>query len=181
MKSVRLFAPLAPFIIVAGFSGCSLSGVGGGSSYACKAPLGVACDSVSGTYANAVADNLPNPRSHRPPAYTDHATPPTPRQPFVVEAAPYPALRSQARYLRLWIKAWEDIDGDLYDQAHIYVQVDQGHWQLEHIQQRVRDTYAPLRLPAVSPTNPGDSAASAPPSSHPATSTFLSNPAEVQP
>ena len=29
-----------------------MSGLGGDSKYACKAPEGVACDSVSGTYAN---------------------------------------------------------------------------------------------------------------------------------
>ena len=41
-------------------AGCmNLSGLSGGSSYACKAPDGVTCQSVSGTYANAVADNLP--------------------------------------------------------------------------------------------------------------------------
>ena len=32
----------------------NMSGLGGDSKYACKAPDGVACDSVSGTYANAV-------------------------------------------------------------------------------------------------------------------------------
>jgi conjugal transfer pilus assembly protein TraV len=44
-------------------SGCmSMSGLSGSSSYACKAPDGVICDSVSGTYANAVQNKLPTQR-----------------------------------------------------------------------------------------------------------------------
>ena len=38
----------------------NMSGLSGSSSYACKAPDGVICDSVSGTYANAVQNNLPS-------------------------------------------------------------------------------------------------------------------------
>ena len=43
----------------------NMSGLGGDSKYACKAPEGVACDSVSGTYANAVHNNLPSQRTKR--------------------------------------------------------------------------------------------------------------------
>ena len=43
----------------------NMSGLGGDSKYACKAPEGVACDSVSGTYANAVHNNLPSQRAKR--------------------------------------------------------------------------------------------------------------------
>ena len=46
--------------------GCmNLSGLDGSTHYACKAPDGVTCDSVSGTYANAVQNNLPSQRSKR--------------------------------------------------------------------------------------------------------------------
>jgi len=43
-------------------SGCasSLSGVGGSQSYACKAPIGSQCTSVSGVYANASANASTN-------------------------------------------------------------------------------------------------------------------------
>jgi conjugal transfer pilus assembly protein TraV len=54
-------------------------------------------------------------------------------------------LRSQARILRLWIKPWEDADGDLYDQGYVYVQVDNGQWLIDHVQRQIRDAYAPLR------------------------------------
>src|SRR5256886_5911471 len=44
-------------------SGCaSMAGVGGTSEYSCKAPEGVKCDSVSGTYYNSVENNLPSQR-----------------------------------------------------------------------------------------------------------------------
>ena len=56
-------------------SGCmSMSGLSGSSSYACKAPDGVTCDSVSGTYANAVQNNLPSQRR------TAGANPGTPQE-----------------------------------------------------------------------------------------------------
>ena len=61
-------------------SGCmSMSGLSGSSSYACKAPDGVTCDSVSGTYANAVQNNLPSQRR------TSGASPGTPQAPRATE------------------------------------------------------------------------------------------------
>ena len=54
---------------VESLAGCmSLSGLSGNSSYACKAPDGVTCQSVSGTYANAVVNNLPAQRARATPA-----------------------------------------------------------------------------------------------------------------
>jgi len=40
---------------VLGASGCAsnLSGIGGAEQYACRAPVGAQCTSVSGVYANA--------------------------------------------------------------------------------------------------------------------------------
>lgn len=144
-------------------SGCgNLSGLGGGSKYACKAPEGVACDSVSGTYANALHNNLPSQRQ-REPVETPTPSEPSPstaprRTPLA--AAPAVAttgtlipaqganpLRSQARVLRLWTKPWEDADGDLYDQGYVYVQVSAGQWLIDHVQRHIRGAYAPLRPP----------------------------------
>jgi conjugal transfer pilus assembly protein TraV len=136
--------------------GCSsMSGLGGDSKYACKAPDGVACDSVSGTYANAVANNLPGQRKRQTAQETSQTTPaPRPAEaaraglPAADTLEPGSPLRAQARYLRLWVKPWEDADGDLYDQAHVYVQIDQGRWHIGHVQQAIRDSYMPLRPPA---------------------------------
>ena len=81
--------------------------------------------------------------------------------------APSP-LRSQARVLRLWIKPWEDADGDLYDQGYVYVQVDNGQWLIDHVQRQIRDAYAPLKPPPKSApdtateSNPGGNSPAAP-------------------
>ena len=155
---VRIGTCLLPLATTLVLSGCmSMSGLGGDSKYACKAPDGVTCDSVSGTYANAVANNLPSQRNRQ--AVTGASQAERQASKSAVPRAGLPAaggsstqeagaaLRAQARYLRLWVKPWEDIDGDLYDQAHVYVQIDQGRWLIDHVQQRIRDAYTPLRPP----------------------------------
>ncbi|MBF1164197.1 MAG: type IV conjugative transfer system lipoprotein TraV [Dechloromonas agitata] len=136
----------------------NMSGLGGDSKYACKAPDGVACDSVSGTYANALHNNLPSQQAQRSARRQKEASeerpPHTAERPISLAAANasgqvgYPnPLRTQARILRLWIKPWEDADGDLYDQGYVYVQVDNGQWQIDHVQRQIRDLYAPLKPP----------------------------------
>ena len=141
-------------------AGCTnMSGLSGSSSYACKAPEGVICDSVSGTYANAVQNNLPSqkPRTVAPapkegaaiatPAATvATALPPRPVPTATAAALMMPA-RSSARVLRLWFKPWEDADRDLYDQGYVYVQIDSGGWLIEHVQRQIREAHAPLRPP----------------------------------
>ncbi|ABM41729.1 conserved hypothetical protein [Acidovorax sp. JS42] len=144
-------------------AGCmNMSGLSGSSKYACAAPEGVACDSVSGTYTNALHNNLPSQQASAFRSESREGVPQEPaaspvRQPIAAaprsmadgdaEGTPALALRSQARVLRLWTKPWEDADGDLWDQGYVYVQVDAGRWQIDHVRQRIRDQYAPLRPP----------------------------------
>ena len=156
-------------------SGCmNLSGLGGSSDYACKAPDGVTCTSVSGTYANAVQDNLPAQVAKRRMAAKSHGEPgtnpapgsPQPRlaparasaQATVPPVAQSPSLalplRSSARILRLWFKPWEDADRDLYDQGYVYVQIDAGQWLIDHAHRQIRDAYAPIRPPMGSTVKP---------------------------
>jgi conjugal transfer pilus assembly protein TraV len=155
----------------------NMSGLSGSSTYACKAPDGVACDSVSGTYANAIQNNLPSQqrRASPAPAFDRHesallpgahdqstvpaavlapmAAPlrlnPSLAIPVSVDSSAGPAapLHSSARILRLWFKPWEDADHDLVDQGFIYVQIDGGQWLVDHVERQVRDAYAPLRPP----------------------------------
>lgn len=144
----------------------SITGLDGGSSYACKAPEGVKCDSVSGTYHNALQNNLPSQRrgptsgqSQPPagpgpagvrntPAMLDTAarTAPSDAAPGYV-AAP---LRASPKILRLWIKSWEDADRDLNGESLVYVQVDSGRWLVDHVQRQSREYFAPVR-PSKSP------------------------------
>ena len=150
LGAVCLLLPLAACM--------NMSGLGGDSKYACKAPDGVACDSVSGTYANALHNNLPSQQARRSARHqkegSEESSSPTVGRPISSTTANAPGmavtpnpLRTQARILRLWIKPWEDADGDLYDQGYVYVQVDNGQWQIDHVQRQIRDLYAPLKLP----------------------------------
>lgn len=154
-------ARCVPILLAASLSaGCaSITGLNGSAEYGCKAPSGVRCDSVSGTYYNAIQNNLP---SQQPGRKSDGSSSVIPDRPqpaslrtdaaaATASAAPTVAalpLRAQPRVLRLWYKPWEDADRDLYDQGYVYVQVDNGRWLIDHAQQRIRDAYAPLRPPA---------------------------------
>lgn len=140
------YASIIPAAVLA-LAGCgSLSGLDGSSEYGCKAPEGVKCDSVSGNYYNALQNNLPSQRSRR------QATPPGENKPAPAPSnaptsyTPSP-LRAQARVLRMWVKPWEDLDRDFNDQAYVYVQIDSGHWLVDHAQREIRNAYAPVRPP----------------------------------
>lgn len=140
----------------------NLSGLDGSSQYGCQAPAGVKCESVSGTYYNSLKNNLPSQRSHdlslapnkTPSRFTpvklDSASSgaSSAGQPDQGSASAEPMpLRSQGKVLGLWFKPWKDADGDLFDEGHVYVQVDNGDWLIDHVQQRIRDAYAPVRAP----------------------------------
>jgi conjugal transfer pilus assembly protein TraV len=164
-------------------SACAnVSGLGGSAEYGCKAPQGVRCDSVSGNYHNAIQNNLPGQRQRdqAEPSTSGHAPP---------AAASASPLRSQTRVLRLWFKPWEDVDHDLYDQGFVYVQIDNGQWLIDHVQQRIRDAHAPLRPPRSSalptPTQPADARlpAGASPDSRPGAPATPANPlpSEIDP
>ncbi|RTL56493.1 MAG: conjugal transfer protein TraV [Rhodocyclaceae bacterium] len=134
----------------------NLSGLSGSSGYACQAPEGVACDSVSGTYANALRNNLPSQRSRRTAAEDKGFVAERPR-PSADDTPLVPSpLRSSPRVLRLWIKPWEDADGDLFDQGYVYVQVDNGQWLIDHVQRKIRDAYGPLKAPPKPAAEPVD-------------------------
>lgn len=131
--------------------GCaSVTGLGGSSSYACQAPEGVTCNSVSGVYANALRDNLPAQRAATPraPGAPAEVALATRRTPGSLDAGQIESLRAPPRVLRLWLKAWEDADHDLHDQGYVYVQVDSGRWRVDHMQRRDRQGFAPIRPPS---------------------------------
>jgi conjugal transfer pilus assembly protein TraV len=169
-------AVLTPLLLVAlTLAGCAstLSGVGGADGYACKAPEGAMCTSVSGIYANSAQGmpKLAKPSAQKPPpgglvAYG--ATPLTPGRPAAILSN---SLRSNPRLLRLWIAPWEDADGDLHEQALVHVVVDSGRWLIEHVRpaaNRRMDGVAPpvSTVQESSPTKP-PSDAPQPPTRYP--------------
>lgn len=164
MISRFLIAASGVLVLAAVLPGCAITGLDGESKYACKAPEGVRCDSVSGTYDNALQNNLPaQRRSSAPPVDTSpQAVPPgsAPRAaPTMLNASTRPAtgdegaaylaapLRAAPRVLRLWIKAWEDADRDLVGESLVYVQVDNGRWLVDHVQRQQREPFVPIRAP----------------------------------
>jgi conjugal transfer pilus assembly protein TraV len=176
MDDARLTMRLAPRI-AAGLSalalaGCAnMAGIGGSAEFGCKAPVGVKCDSVSGTYYNALQQNLPSQQKTPPPkpdasgepsvmdrlarkniAPTAYATTAAPAgKPAVTTLAltkeANAPLRSPARVLRLWIKPWEDSDGDLHSPSYVYVPIDAGRWLIDHTPRPERSAYAPIKAP----------------------------------
>jgi conjugal transfer pilus assembly protein TraV len=153
-------APVAsPLLFALALSGCAstLSGVGGADGYACKAPEGALCTSVSGVYANSV-QGVPKPA--KPPEKKSPPAAPAiygassiaPGRPAVVSGN---SIRSNPRVLRLWIAPWEDADGDLHEEALVHVVVDTGRWLIEHVRPASRsrvDGVAPPVTPAQEPS-----------------------------
>jgi conjugal transfer pilus assembly protein TraV len=172
----RFGQPALASVVTLLLAGCmNLSGLDSNPRYGCRAPEGVHCQSVSGTYANTatrVASLKVEPSS--PATKRGSATevrtadlsangPNTASKPVQVTTASasdssspatplsaLPSLRSAPRILRLWFKPWEDNDRDLYDEGYVFVQVDNGQWLIEHAQQRIRSAYAPVRPPVQS-------------------------------
>lgn len=140
MHKLTAIALLLPTV----FAGCAstMSGLDGESKFSCKAPDGVTCSSLSGVYANAVANNLPALRKSDKDGVAEkrdvwHGKI-TGRAPVSGEP-----IRTQPKVLRIWIAPWEDADGDLHDQSFIYVMADPGRWKIEHNQKQIIDRYRP--------------------------------------
>ena len=146
---------LLPIAVAATLTGCasSMSGIGGSNGYACKAPEGALCTSVSGVYANS-RHALPapgkTPRADAPSTSTTsygatsiakgHVSSPSEGTGTVLRSAP--------RVLRVWIAAWEDSDGDLHEASMVHVVVDTGRWLIDHVRPTARD-----RIQGVTPPN----------------------------
>jgi conjugal transfer pilus assembly protein TraV len=135
-------------------SGCAslMSGIGGSERYACKAPEGVTCTSVSGAYANSThgtpqAAQLPAAKRPSPPTFYG-ATSIAPGG-AGASMASATRIRSNPRLLRVWVAPWEDSDGDLHEEAIVHVIVDSGRWLIDHVRPAPRS-----RIDAVAPPLP---------------------------
>jgi len=135
---------LAPLLVLGvTLAGCSssLSGIGGTDGYACKAPAGAQCTSVSGVYANT-AQGLPMPPKDpaiklpgpAPALYGTASIAPT-----GPATSPRTGMRSSPRVLRLWVAPWEDADGDLHEESLVHVLVDTGRWLIETVRPAPRN------------------------------------------
>ena len=130
--------------------GCTtLSGLDGETKFSCKAPDGVTCSSLSGVYANAVADNLPALRKEKggEAGQTD-ATGHKPTAIVGTVPSSGDPIRTAPKVLRIWVAPFEDSEGDLHDQSYIYVVAHPGRWMVEHNQKRIADRYRPTFIQA---------------------------------
>ncbi|MBB3221708.1 TraV family lipoprotein [Pseudoduganella umbonata] len=123
------------YLIAVVATGCQpLTGIiGARESFACKAPDGVACSSVSGVHANLHAHNLPFQRQ----GATHMTTTPSPTGTALAMPVAGDPLRSEGRTLRIWLAPWIDSDETLHDQAFLYTQVGEGRWQIGELRERL--------------------------------------------
>lgn len=139
---MRTYAKAIMVSMLLGGCASTMSGLDGGSQFSCKAPDGVTCSSLSGVYANAVANNLPALQKN---GKSGNDEKPLAGRNEIIGRAPTSGepIRTQPKVLRIWIAPWEDAEGDLHDQSYIYVVADPGRWLIEHNQKRIIDRYRP--------------------------------------
>lgn len=144
--TMRLTILLASSVLLAQLAGCASTLGLDQSSYACKAPDGVSCTSLSGVHANLSAKPV------------DQAGISRGEVAGVAPSAGTP-LRSNPNVLRIWLAPWEDADGDLHDQSYLYVVADPGRWAVAHHQKNAVEAYLPtfLKRPAANaPAKPAN-------------------------
>ena len=158
MTQLRRLLAVVLSAVAALSGGCAstMSGLGGEGSYACKAPVGTQCTSVSGVYANSTHGPVPAsvlPKPATAPASASSASPGASRSATAAAVGtPATPIRSQPRVLRLWIAPWEDADGDLHEAAVVHVLVDTGRWLIERVRPAQRSKIDAVRPPAQSAT-----------------------------
>ncbi len=142
---------LLPAFGVLGGCASSMNGVGGTERFACQAPVGAQCTSISGVYANArplvlrqaqtplpATAALASATSSAPPAPPLHPVPPAAMDVNAKAGATPSALRAAPRVVRMWIAPWEDADGDLHEASLVHVVIDTGRWLIERIRPPAR-------------------------------------------
>lgn len=154
-----MIRPVLALAVSVALGGCgSMSGLGGSSEFACQAPEGVVCTSVSGVYATSLAGALPAQRESggaraEPEREGGGSRTPPGGMPRAWQASPYAAagapaagepLLSPPRVMRLWIAPYTDDDGDLRGDSYVYVLWDRGEWRLPHTQAQIRKRFAPV-------------------------------------
>jgi len=96
----------------------------------CGIPDGVGCLSTQEVYNRTVAGDLPGLQTIE--GAPTHDRDRSVELPIATDDAPT-VIRTRALYappeeLRIWMNQWRDVDGDLHDEAFIYVLVGEGQW-----------------------------------------------------
>lgn len=158
MKNILSLGVIVSSAVLAG---CSFSGLDSRGNFACKAPDGVLCESMSGIYANASLNNLPSQRiKHATTNQSKNAVDVTPQNVTRVQSVPgslfttplysgIPLYRDTSK-LRVWIAPWEGADKTLYDQSYMYLVLNDGDWLIQHNNSIIQSAYAPVNPPVQS-------------------------------
>lgn len=142
-------------MVVASLSlgGCaSLTGLDAKSDFACAAPEGFSCTSMTGVYANINNPDLPKGKKatflgasnqryaprHKPGMDQYGRTPLTQYQDTGIP------IRTQPQIMRIWVAPWESTDKTFYDQNYVYSVVDYGDWVLTHNKSNIISEFSPI-------------------------------------
>jgi len=128
-------------LVTAAVTGCNT--FGGSSTFACKAPDGVTCTSVSGVYANK--DQIVrsqrrggNDRGEGDPVQRQSGSPINGFLP-VTTGTP---LMSETKIMRIWFAPWKDTENDMHDESMVYTVRAQGHWLVDEHNTRLQKSNA---------------------------------------
>lgn len=127
MPKCQALLPLVPILL--GLPGCAAlpdTTLG----HRCGIPEGVACHSTQAVYERTVAGTLPGLERQPEPLHPSGVQ----ESPIFTHDAPR-AWRTNALYappeeLRIWVNRWRDVDGDLHEDAFIYVVLGEGQWRV---------------------------------------------------
>jgi conjugal transfer pilus assembly protein TraV len=149
-------------------AGCAFNGfTDSNTDFGCRAPDGVSCNSVSGIYANAMANNLPAQRMKRHQAQatetsenaegsTGTSTPTTTHiedrhnMPMLIPGLPIRAAETQ---LRIWVAPWQDEEKTLHDQSYMYIVGHSAEWRLAQTRKATTERVLSQRCAPVAPTH----------------------------
>lgn len=148
--------------LIAGvMSGCAnMSGLDASSSFSCKAPEGVSCQSISGVHANASNGNLPFQKgtesgeskkkadANDVPKVSSYGASDVQSQKVsprdMVAASSGMPVRQPPLVLRIWMAPFEDDSSDLHDQSYFYTMVHSGRWMIEANRSNIGNQYRPI-------------------------------------
>lgn len=133
-------------------TGCSVTGLGGKSSFSCGAPEGTSCKDIDSIYAQATTGGAAvktSPATETEPTQAENSSSNrlTSRLLHQVADTGMP-IRSEPVIMRIALFPWTDSDGVLHDVSYQYITLSTGNWLIEHNRARVK-MQKPSTLPFI--------------------------------
>lgn len=141
-------------VALTALSGCaSFTGLDAKSDFACAAPEGFSCTSMTGVYANMNNPDLPKGKKTtflgasedaKYAARSKLGADQYGRKPMTSYQDTGIPIRTQPQIMRIWVAPWESADKTFYDQNYVYLVVDYGDWVLTHNKSKIVSDFAPM-------------------------------------